>query len=60
MTKDEIVGQHHLLNGYESEQTPGVGDGQGGMVCCSPWGRKESYTTEQLNLAEVKAAVTIT
>ena len=60
MTKDEIVGQHHLLNGYEFEQTPGVGDGQGGMVCCSPWGRKESYTTEQLNLAEVKAAVTIT
>ena len=60
MTKDEIVGQHHLLNGYEFEQTPGVGDGQGGMVCCSPWGRKESYTTEQLNLADVKAAVTIT
>ena len=34
--------------GHESEQAPGVGDGQGGLVCCSPWGRKESDTTEQL------------
>ena len=36
----------HQLNGHESEQTPGVGDGQGGLVCYSPWGRKESDTTE--------------
>ena len=45
-TEDEIVGWHHWLNGYESEQAPGVGDGQGGLACCSPWGRKESDTTE--------------
>ena len=46
MTEDEMVGWHHRLNGYESEQAPGVGDGQGGLACCSPWGRKESDTTE--------------
>ena len=48
-TKDEIVGWHHRLNGHESEWTPGVGDGQGDLVCCSPWGLKESDTTEWLN-----------
>ena len=37
MTEDEIVGWHRQLNGHESEQAPGVGDGQGGLVCCSPW-----------------------
>ena len=37
------------LNGHEFEQVPGVGDGQGGLACCSPWGRKESDTTERLN-----------
>ena len=46
-TEDEIVGWHHPLNGHE--QTPGVGDGQGSLACCSPLGRKESDTTEQLN-----------
>ena len=45
MTEDEMVGWHHRLNGRESEQAPGVGDGQG-RVCCSPWDYKESDTTE--------------
>ena len=52
MTEDEMVGWHHRLNGHEFEQAPGVGDGQGGLVCCSPWGLKESDTTEQLNWTE--------
>ena len=46
MTEDEMVGCHHRLDEHESEQSPGVGDGQGGLVCCSPWGRKELQTTE--------------
>ena len=37
---------HHQLNGHEFEQAPGVGDGQGGLACCSPWGHKELDTTE--------------
>ena len=49
MTEDEMVGWHHQLNGDEFKQTPGVGDGQGGLACCGPWGHKESDTTEQLN-----------
>ena len=48
-TEDEMVGWHHRLNGLEFEWTPGVCDGQGGLVCCSPRGRKESDTTERLN-----------
>ena len=48
-TEDEMVGWHHQLNGHEFEQAPGVGDGQGVLVCCSAWGRKELDTTEQLN-----------
>ena len=48
-TEDEMVGWHHWLNGCEFESTLGVGDGQGSLACCSPWGRKESDTTEQLN-----------
>ena len=51
-TEDEIVGWHHRLNGHEFEQAPGVGDGQGGLACCDPWGRKELDTTEQLNWTE--------
>ena len=47
--EDDMVGWNHRLNGHEFEQTPRVGDGQGSLVCCSPWGRKESDTTEQLN-----------
>ena len=54
MTEDEMVGWHHRLNGHEFEQTPGVGDGQGGLVCCSPWGLKKSDTTERLNWTELK------
>ena len=49
MTEDEMVGCHYQLNGHESEQALGVGDGQGSLVCCSPWGHTESDTTEQLN-----------
>ena len=44
-----MFGQHHRLDGHESEQASGVGDGQGGMACCSPWGQKESDMTERLN-----------
>ena len=51
-TEDEMVGWHHQLDGYEFEQAPGVGDGQGSLVCCSSWGRKESDTTEWLNWTE--------
>ena len=47
--ENEIVGWHHQLNGHEFECTPVVGDGQGGLACYSPWGRKESDMTEQLN-----------
>ena len=39
--EDEMVGWHHRLVGHEFEQVPGVGDGQGSLACCSPWGRKE-------------------
>ena len=46
---NEMVGQHHQLNGHEFEQTPGDGEGQRGLACCSPWGHKESDMTEQLN-----------
>ena len=43
-----MVGWHRLLSGHEFEQTPGDSEGQGSLVCCSPWGGKESDTTEQL------------
>ena len=48
-TEDEMVGWPPRLNGREFEQALGVGDGQGGLACCSPWGHKESDMTEQLN-----------
>ena len=48
-TEDEMAGWHHWLDGRESEWTPGVGDGQGGLECCDPWGCKKSDTTEWLN-----------
>ena len=48
-TEDEMVGWHHRLDGHESGWTPGVGDGQWGLACCSPWGRTELDTTERLN-----------
>ena len=46
MTEDEMVGWHHRLNGHELEQALEAGDGQGGLVCCDSWGRKELDTTE--------------
>ena len=52
-TEDEMFGWHHWLNGQEFEQAPGVGDGQGSLACCSPWGCKESDTTEQLKWTEL-------
>ena len=45
MTEDEMVGCHHQINRHEFEQAPGDGERQGGLVCCSPWGRKELGTT---------------
>ena len=47
--EDEMVGWHHRLNGHGFGWTPGAGDGQGGLVCCGSWGRKESDMTEQLS-----------
>ena len=44
-----MVGWHYRLDGHEFEQALGIGEGQGSLVCCSPWGRKESDMTEQLN-----------
>ena len=49
ITEDEMVGWHHQINGHGFEWTLGIGDGQGGLVCCGSWGRKELDTTEQLN-----------
>ena len=49
-----MIGWHNGLNGHEFEQAPGVGDGQGSLVCCSLWGCKELDTTEQLNRMELK------
>ena len=55
-TQDEMVGWRHQLNGYESEWTPGVGDGQGTLVCCGSWGHRESDTTERLSWTEMALA----
>ena len=52
MTEDEMAGWHHRLDGREFEWTPGDGDGQGGLACCSSWGPQESDTTERLNWIE--------
>ena len=48
MPGDEMVGWHHQLDGHEFEYDPGVGNGQGGLACCSPWGHEESDMTERL------------
>ena len=53
MTEDEMAGWHHWLDGRESEWTPVVGDGQGGLACCDSWGCKELDTTEWLNWTEL-------
>ena len=55
-TEDEMVGWHHRLNGHEFEETPGVGNGQGSLACCSPWGCKDLDTTEWLNWTELREA----
>ena len=60
MTEDEMAGWHHLLDGRESEWTPGVGDGQGGLACYNSWGRKQSDTTERLNWTELNWNITDT
>ena len=52
MTEDEMAGWHHWLDGHESEWPPGSRDGQGGLVCCDSWGRKELDMTEQLKWNE--------
>ena len=52
MTEDEMVGWHHQLHGHEIDQAPGVGDGQESLVCCNPWGCKESDMTEGQNLTD--------
>ena len=49
MTEDEMVGWHHQLNGHTFEKIPGNNEGQVSLVCCSPWGTKESDTTERPN-----------
>ena len=51
-TEDEMVGWHYWLDGHESEQSLGVGDGQGSLACCSLWGCKELDTTKRLNWTE--------
>ena len=53
MTEDEMVGWHHRLDGHEFDQALRVDDGQGGLMCCSPWGRKELDTTEGLSRTEL-------
>ena len=57
--QDEMVGWHHRLNGHEFEQALGVGDGQGSLACCSPWGRKELDMTERLNWTDMKKTIYI-
>ena len=57
-TQDEMVGWHHQLDGHEFEQDSGVGDGQGSLACCSPWGDKESDMTEGLNWTELNNLLT--
>ena len=52
MTEDKIVGWHHQLNGHEFEQALGDGEGQGNLVCCSPWGHKELDMTEKQHLQQ--------
>ena len=54
MTEEEMFGWHHQLNGHEFEQTPGVDDGQGGLVCCSPW-----VTKSQTRLSDVCTCIYI-
>ena len=59
MTEDEMFGWHHRLDGHEFEQVPEVDDGQGSLACCSPWGHKESDTTEQINDNKYKCLILV-
>ena len=59
MTEDEMVGWHHGLNGPEVEQTPGDSEGQESLTCWSPWGCKESATTEQLNNNNIQGSASL-
>ena len=59
-TEDEMVGWHHWLDGNEFEQALGFGDGQGTLVCCSPWGHKESDKAEQCTAQETKPQILTT
>ena len=52
-TENEVAEWHHRLYGHEFEWTPAVGDGQGGLACCNPWGHKKSGNAERLNWAEL-------
>ena len=58
-TEDEMVGWHHRFDGHGLGRTPGVNDGQGGLVCCNSWGRKESDMTEPLNWTQILVLNTI-
>ena len=58
-TEDDMFGWHHWLNEREFEQVPGVGDGQGSLACCSPWGCKESDMTERLNWTETTCRLSV-
>ena len=57
MTEDEMVGWHHRLDGHEFEQTPGVGDVQGSLACCSPWGRSWTWLSDWIELMVVLVIV---
>ena len=59
MTEDEMVGWHHWLEGHEFEQAPGIGDGQGCLSCCSPWGHKELAMTERLNWTDYLVGINL-
>ena len=59
MTEDKMIGWPHQLSGHELEQVPGVGDGQGSLAGCSPWGCKELDTTERLNNNSVLCTILI-
>ena len=54
-TEDEMVGWHHQLDGHEFKKAPGVGDGQGSLACCHPWGHKELDMTERMNWRVLKS-----
>ena len=59
MTEDEMIGWHHQLNGYESGQAPGDGNGEGSLVCCSSWGQKELDKAKRLSWTELKQGPTV-